>query len=343
MKRGIRGSVSAVTAAAAAAMAGCATLFLSFWLLGVLIALILPRALEAQGSDAHGWPWWTRILSVGSLVCAAAVARYVWGRLYQGRASNRSSREAIGVKQVSSHRPAGAGGTAGRDASSGIGVALRWAFFSTLLAFSAMFFTPLIIGGPGGSLTPVFAIVLTPIIFVITLVLTLARPRLGIITVIASLLFPVWYYIKTPQLLPEGKLRPLNTEERALIKSRRFQLRVAVDAGRYPPVYRESLLKDLGETGLFTEVGPIENSRSPDLIATVTGQYYGDTTGDSFSLHWARQPERKVNVKLWYYVRLSLDTLRGRTRRLELERLALEVVRQMDALGPPPSVATGNR
>lgn len=320
-------------------MAGCATFFLSFWLLLALFTLIFPHDAHAPGD---GWPWWTRIPLFGSVACAVAVARYVWRRIpdvYQGRASRRSSQGAIRVEHtVDGRGPTGASDATERGASSGFSVALRWAFFSTLLAFSVMFFTPLIIGGPGGSLTPLFAIVLTPVIFVITLALTLVWPRLGIITVIASLLFPVWYYIKSPQLLPEGKLRPLNTEERALIKSRHFQLRVGVDAGRFPPVYRASLLRDLGETGLFTEIEPIENTRSPDLIATVTGQYYGDMTGDSFSLHWARQPERKVDVKMWHYVHLSLGTLVGRTRRLEVERLALEVIRQMDALGPPPSV-----
>jgi hypothetical protein len=140
-------------------------------------------------------------------------------------------------------------------------------------------------------------------------------------------------------------LQPLNTEEQALIKSRHFELRVAVDPGGYSPpryptwVIPESLLRDLGQTGLFTEIGLVGRIRSPDLIAMVTGNYYGDKEGQSFSLHWAKQPERRVNVSVWHYVSLW----GRRTRRLALERLALEVIRQMDALGPPPrSTETGS-
>jgi hypothetical protein len=60
-----------------------------------------------------------------------------------------------------------------------------------LLAFAAMSFTP--IGGPGGSMAQLLAFVYAPLIFVITLVLALIWPPLGIVTIVASLTYPVWY------------------------------------------------------------------------------------------------------------------------------------------------------
>jgi hypothetical protein len=196
-----------------------------------------------------------------------------------------------------------------------------------------MFLTPLVIGGPGAHQAPLLAFVLTPIIFVVTLALSLVWSRLGLVTIVAILLFPVWYYINRPPRDPRGTLVPLNVEERALVRSRHFELRVAVDGGKAYPIYRANLIDDLGRTGLFTSVAPIEDGRSPDLIATVTGSYYGDKTGHSFSLRWSQQPERSVSVKVWHYASDG-PLLYASRHRLLLERLALEVVRQMDALGP---------
>jgi hypothetical protein len=288
-------------AGAASAMAGCATLFLSFWLLSILMTMIFPHSW-----DRHDWPWWRPIVSVGMVVCAAAVARYVWRLILpgsgRGRPGDQPGQAAAGeTHDAGGSGPAGVRDAAGRGASSGFGVAFRWAFLTTLLAFAVMFFTPLVIGG--SSTGPLFAIIYAPAIFVITLILALISPRLGIVTIVASLLFPVWYYVQTPHQRPEGTLVPLTTEERALIRSRHFALHVGVDAGRVPPIppiYRDNLIRDLVRTGLFDEVGSVEATRSADLIATVTGTYWGDTTGHSFSLSWTKEPERKVNVNVWH-------------------------------------------
>jgi hypothetical protein len=215
-----------------------------------------------------------------------------------------------------------------------IAVALKWAFGAATLAFMVMFLTPLVIGGPGAHQAPLLAFLVTPIIFVVTLILTLVWPRLGLIVIVASLVYPAWYYVHMPPREPQHTLARLNAEERALIRSRHFDLRVAVDGGKAAPIYRANLIDDLGRTGLFTAVAAMEDTRSADLIATVTGSYYGDKTGHSFSLRWPQQPERSVSVKVWQYASDG-PLLYASRHRLQVERLALEVVRQMDALGPP--------
>jgi hypothetical protein len=223
-----------------------------------------------------------------------------------------------------------------------IGVALKWAFGTAALAFAIMFLTPLVIGGPGAHQGPLLAFLLAPLVFLITLVLTLVWSRLGVIMVAASVLFPVWYYANMPPRQSEGTLVPLSASERALVQSRHFDLRVAVDGGRFPPIYRAELINDLGQTGLFAAVGSIEDIHPADLIATVAGSYYGDKTGHSFSLRRPQQPERKVRVKVWSYASDGPFMYASR-HRLHVDRLALEVVHQMDVLGPPGEAMSPTR
>ena len=215
-----------------------------------------------------------------------------------------------------------------------IAVALKWAGGAAVLAFIVTFLAPLAIGGPGAHQAPLVAFLATPIIFVLTLMLALVWSRLGLITIVASLLYPAWYYFQMPPRDSQGTLVSLSPEERALVRSRHFEARVGVDQGRFPPIYRSELIDDLGRTGLFSAVAAIEDLRSADLIATVTGSYYGDKTGHSFSLQWSQQPERSVSVKMWHYASDG-PFLYASRHRLEVERLALEVVHQLDALGPP--------
>jgi hypothetical protein len=126
------------------------------------------------------------------------------------------------------------------------------------------------------------AFLLTPIVFVVTLVIALVWSRLGLIAIVASLPYPAWYYAHTPPRDPQHALVPLNAEERALIRSRRFDVQVGVDGGTFPPIYRTRLIDDLGRTGLFTAVAAARDTQSADLIASVTGTYYGDKAGHSF-------------------------------------------------------------
>ena len=214
-----------------------------------------------------------------------------------------------------------------------ITVALKWACRAAALAFMVVFLTPLVIGGPGAHQAPLLAIIITPIVFLVTLILALVWHRLALITIVTSLLYPAWYYVNMPPREARGTLVPLNAEERALVQSRHFEVRVAVDGGKFPPIYRANLIDDLGRTGLFTAVGAMDDTHSADLIATVTGSYYGDKTGHSFTLRWPQQPERSVRVKMWHYASDG-PLLYVSRHRLKVERLALEVVRQMDALGP---------
>jgi hypothetical protein len=214
-----------------------------------------------------------------------------------------------------------------------IGVALKWACGAAALAFMVLFLTPLVIGGPGAHQAPLLAFVVTPIIFVATLLITLVWSRLGLTVVVASLLYPAWYYVHMPPRERQGTLGPLNAEERSLARARHFEARVAVDGGRFPPIYRANLIEDLGRTGLFSAVRAMEDAPSADLIATVTGSYYGDKTGHSFSLRWSQQPERSVSVKVWHYASDG-PLLYASRHRLQVEQLALEVIRQMEALGP---------
>jgi hypothetical protein len=222
----------------------------------------------------------------------------------------------------------------GSGAMRRIRVALTWASSVATLAFVVMFATPLVIGGPGAHQGPLLAFLGAPAVFVVTLGLALIWPRLALVTIVASLMFPVWYYVNMPPWDPRiSRLVPLSTEERALLQARHFPLRVAVEGGKSYPIYRAELIDDLGKTGLFTSVAASDETDSADLIATVTGSYYGDKTGHSFSLRWPQQPKRRVGIKLWYYASDGPFIYASR-HRLLVDRLALEVVRQMDALGP---------
>ena len=220
--------------------------------------------------------------------------------------------------------------------------ALKWACGAAALAFMVLFLTPLVIGGPGAHQAPLLAFALTPIIFVATLLLTLVWSRLGLIAIAASLLYPAWYYVRSPAREPRATLEPLNTEEQALVRSKHFEARVAVDGGRFPPIYRAELIEDLGRTRLFSAVNAVEDAPSADLIATVMGSYYGDKTGHSFSLRRPQQPERSVRVRVWYYASDG-PFLYASRHRLLVERLALEVIRQMDALGPSAAMTPPER
>ena len=224
--------------------------------------------------------------------------------------------------------------------------ALRWAFWTALLLFSIAFSTPLIIGGPGASLAPVFAFLLAPVVFCFAFVLALIQPRLGKIMLLVTLALGTlaipWYWLE----MPKGKaptLLPLTIEERELLHSTRFDLRVAVTKGRFPEVYQRKLVVELNEMGIFKEVGRVGDVDSPDLIATPLGQYYGDQEGERFSLQLSAHPEQKlkVEVKVWRYIwgipSMLSDRYPGRTR--YRERLAIEVIRKVDELR---SLSTGS-
>jgi hypothetical protein len=76
------------------------------------------------------------------VVCAAAVARYVWRLILpgseRGRPGDQPGQAAAGVTHDAGvSDPAGVREAAGRGASSGFGVAFRWAFLTTPALCSA--------------------------------------------------------------------------------------------------------------------------------------------------------------------------------------------------------------
>ena len=72
----------------------------------------------------------------------------------------------------------------GSGAMRRIRVALAWAASAATLAFIVMFFTPLIIGGPGAHQGPLLAFLGAPAVFVITLAAAEAAVALAIIIAI---------------------------------------------------------------------------------------------------------------------------------------------------------------
>ena len=110
-----------------------------------------------------------------------------------------------------------------------IAVALKWASGTATLAFMVMFLTPLAVGGPGAHQAPLLAFLLTPIMFVITLILAFLWSRLALIPILATMLYPAWYYVKMPPREPQGTLVSLNAEEQGLVRSR-WSIPVLVEA-----------------------------------------------------------------------------------------------------------------
>jgi hypothetical protein len=96
------------------------------------------------------------------------------------------------------------------------------------------------------------------------------------------------------------------------------------------PYARRVLQASAGGLSVWT-MTPVEETPSAELIAIVTGSYYGDKTGHSFSLRRSQHPDRSVSIKVWYYASDGPFFYASR-HRLQVERLALEVIRQMDAL-----------
>lgn len=210
-----------------------------------------------------------------------------------------------------------------------LAAAAGWAFVTAALFSGIAFSTPLIIGGRGSHQGPLLAFALAPVAFGVAFVVTLIQPRLGKFVALAVLTYPAWYYLGIPKdEAPE--LLPLTAEERDRLRATRFDLRVAVANGGFPEAYQAGLVRELNDAGLFKAVGRVGDVESPDLIATVTGNYYGDREGQHFSLHLSGHPERKVHVNSWHYIPGALS--QGKRSRYK-ERFAIEVIRKIDELG----------
>ena len=114
----------------------------------------------------------------------------------------------------------------------------------------------------------------------------------------------------------EQRPLPLNTSEETLLGSKGFGLSLGVEPST-PPVYAQSLLHALQQTGLFHEVQPAGKTQAPDLLVRVERPISGNAVipilsfltlgliptvteeehGYSFSLRSPKSSERVVTVE----------------------------------------------
>jgi len=114
----------------------------------------------------------------------------------------------------------------------------------------------------------------------------------------------------------EQRPLPLNIGEETLLSSKGFGLSLGVEPST-PPVYAQSLLRALQQTGLFREVQPSDKNQAPDLLARVERSITGNAVipilslitlgviptvteeehGYSFSLRAPKSSERVVIVE----------------------------------------------
>ena len=239
---------------------------------------------------------------------------------------------------------------------------LGWSFLvaggSAVLVFILAFTVPLMIGGPGAHQAPLAAFLYAPAVFfavfVIALVVQVRRTlRLNIGGKIAYLVLLALLLIPTARIVTIfGEINPLNwirntdfkaygkserlkhiptltDDERRLLQSAHFNIRIGVVDHSYPDVYTRSLIDDLKKTGLFDEVAEFSQTGKADLIATLKGTYYGDKRGQSFTLQPPDGPGKESSTKIFY-------TLGGQTGSGEakqyLDRLSISLVNTVPEL-----------
>jgi hypothetical protein len=114
----------------------------------------------------------------------------------------------------------------------------------------------------------------------------------------------------------EQRPLPLNTSDETLLESKAFGLSLGIEPST-PPVYAQSLLRTLQQTGLFHEVQPAGKAQAPDLFVRVERPISGNAVipllsfltlgliptvteeehGYSFSLRSPKSSERVVTVE----------------------------------------------
>ena len=227
---------------------------------------------------------------------------------------------------------------------------LLWAVGVSAMVFAVFFVGPMMIGG-----SPLGAFLLAPTAFppallVASLLQYRRALRLGgaakaaYLVVLALVLIPAVpaarflatldLSINTTAYSRERRLlhaAPMTDDERRLRESTHFDLRVRVENPRFPPVYADALVTDLGATGLFRTVDDGNTTpETADLVATVTGQYYGDKAGQSFTLRRADGRASAVQLRVYYTVGGIFSAMGD--RRQYLDRLAVEVIRGVETL-----------
>lgn len=209
-----------------------------------------------------------------------------------------------------------------------------WAVAVSYVAFIILYNLPLELGGPGSHQAPIMAYAVLPVIFPVTFVLTAIKPFLGrvvfLTTIALCTLVVAYLYVQTAFVVAEyRKTMALRPDERVLLDRPPFDLSVAVDQGRFSPADRDSLIRAFRTRPYFTCVGRIEELEHPDLIARVSGVYYSDKTGYSFTLEWAGKPEEKHQVKAWKWI---TGPVYGNLNKLYNERLTVNTVKAVDSL-----------
>ena len=216
-----------------------------------------------------------------------------------------------------------------RDFLSIAGKAIVVACGVAFLVFILAFVGPLVIGGPGAHQAPLAAFFYAPgvffLAFVITLVVQIRKalrlniggkiayfvvlalflvPTVNIVGIVSGVDPVTWVrnadfkaYSKSERL---KYIPPLTEEERRLLQTTHFSIRIGVVNPKFPAVYTRSLVDDLKKTGLFDDVAALDQMEKVDLITTLKGTYYGDKQGQSFTLQPPDGPGKEVSIKVFY-------------------------------------------
>ena len=241
-----------------------------------------------------------------------------------------------------------------RDLLGILGRALLWASGLAVLVFFLAFFGPIIIGGPGAHQAPLAAFIFAPatffLAFVIVLLIQIRHAlRLSIggkfayFVLLALLLIPTTHVVR---IFSEMDFRsidfkaytraerlkhipPLTKDERLLLQSTHFNIRVGVVYPGVPPGYTRSLIDDLMKTGLFDNVAEFAQMDRADMIATGKKSFYSDKYGKIFTLQPPDGPGKEVRIEIYY----TLGGLMGYGERKQyLDRLSVKLINTVQEL-----------
>lgn len=208
-------------------------------------------------------------------------------------------------------------------------MAWGWAALTGGLGFLLLLTAPLMIGGPGAHQAPLLAFMQLPISFGLSLLVVAILPKAGALLLAAMLTAGSLYcfnlYQHQQQVMQEYRADfALQHAEQPLLQVPPFALSVAVQAGDQPAVYQQHLISELRNHRWFSRVAALGEIERPDLVATVTGSYYGDRSGQSFRLAWHDLPAFSQPVKAWRWL--------GDTSGLYEQRLTVELVQAVQTL-----------
>ena len=230
-----------------------------------------------------------------------------------------------------------------------LGRAMLWAVGASAVVFTVFFIGPMLIGG-----SPLAAFVLAPMafppaLFIVSVLqyrraLRLDGAAKAVYAVVLALVLipgvPAARFLAKLDLsintAASGRAQrllhasPMTDDERRLRESTHFDLQVRVENPRFPPVYTGVLVTDLRATGLFRIVDESVTPETADLVAAVTGSYYGDKQGLSFTLRRTDGQASPVQLKVYYTVGGIFSAMGD--RRQYLDRLAVEVIRAVATL-----------